>query len=390
MENGSQMTLDEFAPQIFPQQTSGASGSHARTSPSPESKSDFTETARRCFSELCTWLDNSKKKKDPLTCSLRTLKICLVLMEDGISPDFSLKWTGGGYDAEWSVLNSKYFGVPQNRERCFIIGHLRGRSTAEVFPVEGTNRADNICGIGHRRGYRRNTQIFDPDGITEALDTGAGGGRGHHTIEEIGIDVVGHTRLPKKNFGEDRERVLGSEGLCVTLRSTDYKDPTKVAIPAKDILTNPLYNSRGVVHDVNGISKTIIGAHAGNEPKVAIPVLTPDSANKRQNGRRFKKDGDEAYTLTGQDRHGVAVSIETSQELTVYVVWYPQKQCYIAIRKLTPKECFRLQGWTDDYFEKAQLVNSDSQLYKQAGNGVTVSVIAAIARGFHAEDQERD
>lgn len=50
------------------------------------------------------------------------------------------------------------------------------------------------------------------------------------------------------------------------------------------------------------------------------------------------------------------------------------------IRKLTPKECFRLQGWTDDYFEKAEFVNSDTQLYKQAGNGVTVNVIYEIAK----------
>lgn len=96
------------------------------------------------------------------------------------------------------------------------------------------------------------------------------------------------------------------------------------------------------------------------------------------------------FTLTGQDRHGVAVGIHTdetvsgifvkiSEELTVYAVWYEKYQCYIAIRRLTPKECFRLQGWTDDYFEKAAFVNSDSQLYKQAGNGVTVNVIQAIA-----------
>lgn len=50
------------------------------------------------------------------------------------------------------------------------------------------------------------------------------------------------------------------------------------------------------------------------------------------------------------------------------------------VRRLTPKECFRLQGWTDDYFEKAQFVNSDSQLYKQAGNGVTVNVIYEIGK----------
>lgn len=52
----------------------------------------------------------------------------------------------------------------------------------------------------------------------------------------------------------------------------------------------------------------------------------------------------------------------------------------IRIRRLTPRECFRLQGWTDDYFDKAEFVNSDNQLYKQAGNGVTVNVIYEIAQ----------
>lgn len=54
---------------------------------------------------------------------------------------------------------------------------------------------------------------------------------------------------------------------------------------------------------------------------------------------------------------------------------------------LTPKECFRLQGWPDDYFEKAEFVNSDSQLCKQAGNGVTVSVIKAIAEKLKLGDE---
>ena len=56
------------------------------------------------------------------------------------------------------------------------------------------------------------------------------------------------------------------------------------------------------------------------------------------------------------------------------------------VRKLTPKECFRLQGWPDEYFERAKFVNSDSQLYKQAGNGVTVNVIEAIAKRFEEEE----
>lgn len=61
------------------------------------------------------------------------------------------------------------------------------------------------------------------------------------------------------------------------------------------------------------------------------------------------------------------------------------------VRKLTPKECFRLQGWADDYTDKAMMVNSDSQLYKQAGNGVTVNVVRAIAERLkEIENDERD
>lgn len=151
---------------------------------------------------------------------------------------------------------------------------------------------------------------------------------------------------------------------------------------------------------VNGIVPTLRSEAHGNHPKAVLEVEVKEATTKcfaiarggrdavnlavpGSKTRRGRVGVDMANTLDTSCNQGIFVQI--SEELTVYAVWYPKKQCYIAIRKLTPKECFRLQGWTDDYFEKAQLVNSDSQLYKQAGNGVTVNVIEAIANKFKGE-----
>lgn len=278
-----------------------------------------------------------------------------------------------GYDAEWQLLNSKDFGVPQNRERVFIVGHLRGRSGRKIFPIGGSNEEANIKQIGNcmptaTRDNPNQGRVYDTSGIAPCLNKMDGGGR---------------------------------EPLICTNREKN---------------------------------------------KVAIPALTPDRVEKRQKGRMFKEDGEEMFTLTAQDRHGVMIPISMTQNkyketelantLTAsgpsrgrgnyspvngVMVREATKQGYaiaeegdsinleqpnsktrrgrvgkgvaqtlttscnqatldsMRIRKLTPRECFRLQGWTDEYFERAASVNSDSQLYKQAGNGVTVTVIKAIA-----------
>lgn len=88
----------------------------------------------------------------------------------------------GGYDAEWQVFNSADFGVPQNRERVFITGYLRGRSTAKVFPLERPDGEDRvqIMQIGQRPNANRENsgayRVYDPDGIAPTLTNMCGGG----------------------------------------------------------------------------------------------------------------------------------------------------------------------------------------------------------------------
>lgn len=310
-----------------------------------------------------------------------------------------------GYDIEWQLFNSKDWGVPQNRERVYTIGHFRARGRRKILPIRGNYTEISINQVmQYNTEKRENTnryRVYDEKGLAPCLGCMEGGGLEPH------IKIIGTTK------GED----------CTRLGQRDY------------------------VHDISGIMSCLTSTDFKQPKQIAIPVLTPDRLEKRQNGRRFKEDGEPMFTLTAQDRHGVMVREATkrgyaiategdsinleqpnsqtrrgrvgkgiAQTLTcscnqgvIKLFDIPkdvindnerQRRVYsekgiaptvlsrqdsskiynnMRIRKLTPRECFRLQGWTDMYFERAESVNSDSQLYKQAGNGVTVNIVYAIA-----------
>lgn len=333
-----------------------------------------------------------------------------------------------GYDAEWDVLDSAEV-VPQHRERIFIVGHLRGRCTRKVFPIirengEAIKAIKEVARINPDRHSSDANSVIDPSGISHTVTA-----HSYKDSPKIIVNQLGNISN-SKSFGGNPQigRVYGIDGIAPTLSTMqgggqepkilDDQGRTKKRL-------KPL-----------GISPTLRGQSHGNEPKVlvgkyertdygkqvrkdyeakkvklhrsqmrhltfkesntsnalttvqkdnmiAIPVSDPDRIKKQQNGRRFKTNGEPEFTLTGQDRHGVLTN-EGSPKDAIQD---------LRIRKLTPLECWRLQGFPDWAFNLAREAGlSDSQLYKQAGNSVTVPVIKAIAdgMGYNSEEETKE
>lgn len=149
---------------------------------------------------------------------------------------------------------------------------------------------------------------------------------------------------------------------------------------------------RGRIYSADGVSPALNTKQGGGlEPKIVChpdrtgddnlatklvcACLTPDRIEKRQNGRRFKNNEEPMFTLTGQDIHGIAEVDNMS----------------LRIRKLTPKECMRLQGVSDETTDK--LIDagiSDTRLYFAAGDAVTVNVVYEVAKKMKDVMDARD
>lgn len=122
------------------------------------------------------------------------------------------------------------------------------------------------------------------------------------------------------------------------------------------------------VHDPSYISPTINTMNGGGrEPKIALVGGVGEM--KSNNGTQFFQQ-DRIY-----DADNIALCQSANEQFNP---WYAVKHENLKIRKLTPKECWRLMGFTDEDYENASMVNSDTQLYKQAGNSIVVNVLMAI------------
>ena len=263
----------------------------------------FTDTRGTLFFEIC----RITSEKKPRMLFLENVK-GLLSHDNGETFRVILESLDElGYNVEWQVLNSKNFGVPQNRERVFIIGHLRESGGRTVFPIREIN--------------------------TE-LDS-VSGQRGQLMVERFPLKFM--TRNQKNIEGDYAFTVDGANTGGVIVHSMQPRSPDRPSLKYSSGGSVPLNRKDGYTYCLD----------SGNCQAVELPImntLTEATGNRAGSSKEFLKSVDNIKKTTGQ------------------------------IRRLTPVECERLQGFPDNWTDGV----SDTQRYKQLGNAVTVNVIQAI------------
>lgn len=317
------------------------------------------------FYEIMRLLAGRRKEDRPRWLLIENVKNLLSI---GNGFDFArllLEVGGYGYSLQWDTLNSKDYGVPQNRERVFIVcylGNIRGR---EIFPLKRTD-GENPCELKEiTQGVADAQRIYDGGGLARTLK-GESGGQGGKT----GLYAVRfrYTERGEKSREKGRMEPVEIANALTSKHCGDQTADCSNGVVCMSIKGQQLQEQIDTAPTIDTDCRNNL-----TRKQTCCAVLTPDREEKRQNGRRIKEPGEPSFTLTAQDRHGVALLDEN-----------------IRIRRLTPRECWRLQGFSDEYFEKAKAAGiSDTQLYKQAGNGVTVNVARAIGERLK-EVEEHD
>ena len=339
-----------------------------------------------------------------------------------------------GYHSQHQVLNAKDFGVPQNRERVFTVSIRNDLNVDFKFPEpqeltirlkdvleqqvdekyylsdEQTKRlkmttyntgsekvrvqdtdgeARTLCardykdpkcvrvgGLYDKDGSRHQAgSIYDPNGVCATLSTMQGG-------NQEPIIVASRDRNSDnpsdRSAGQKLEQRLEPNRQGITNTITSVQKDNYVAEPQVvkfgDLNRPGWHKENGVVLSPDRLATTIMAQSNNAVKKVAIKT-----ANKK--GYDIATDGDgvdlsypQSKTRRGRVGHGVSKTLMGADSMGTVDNY--------RIRKLTPKECWRLMGFDDADFRKAEQVNSNTQLYKQAGNSIVVNVLEAILKNL--------
>jgi DNA (cytosine-5)-methyltransferase 1 len=291
-----------------------------------------------------------------------------------------------GYNTYWQILNAKDYGIPQNRERVFLISIRKDLDNVKfVFPKGFDN--------GLRLKDLLDNEVDEKYYLSEKLQS-----RFVSKIE--GENIVG--RLPNgngTNFSNDM--VFGTDNNIGTLKATDYKDPKKILCGIDKSYNNPelIENANCITaREDRGISNRKAEGTAVIETNRCIQTGDLNYYNFDTMNRVYSKDGisPTLQTLQGGNRQPkILEDFYSNRDVREYTEYSPTlrsernglkvtDESSFKIRKLTPKECWKLMGFSSEQFDKAKSVGvSDSQLYKQSGNSIVTYVLYEIYKELY-------
>ena len=236
-----------------------------------------------------------------------------------------------GYNNYWRVLNAKDYGIPQNRERVFIVSIRRDVDEGDFqFPEKEPLML-------------RLRDMLEP---AESVDEKYYLSTEREGVRRLIAELETRYSLPAvAKIGE-------TPVLCQI--GNIAKDPSREHIPDR-------------IYDPSGLAPTLNTVGGGNlEPKIVIDGLTRDT--QKQRARVFNPSGLAASLISTDYKEPPQISVKIAE---------PGNTCGVRIRKLTPRECWRLMGFLDEEFDRVHGI-SNSQLYKQAGNSIVVNVLSAL------------
>ena len=299
-----------------------------------------------------------------------------------------------GYNSYYKVLNAKNYGIPQNRERVFTVSIRKDIDKGYEFPeeIELTKKlkdilekdvdekyylsdkliAGLIANTEHQKakGNGFTFETTDGDCVAKTITTKAGQRMTDNFIQVVGkLDIKGHDCV---------KRIYSKEGIAPTL--TDMQGGNRQ--PKIMIVGNymPSGHDASRIVDEKGIAPTV----KENHETVTATIIKPKLIN---NDKRLKRLVEKTEFKEGKvlnlDLYNQTTNEDISQCLTEPHHNTQRLFDGYRIRKLTPKECWRLMGFDDEDFEKAKAIpTSNTQLYKQAGNSIVVNVLEAVFKNL--------
>ena len=263
-----------------------------------------------------------------------------------------------GYNNYWKVINAKYCGVPQNRERVFCVS-IRKDVDYGLFSFE----ADFDNGI--RLKDILEDEVDEKYYLSKEVQDRFTPNKNKVPNGDNQLNILANVS-PNNHGGGN---VYDVNGLGRTLLARDYKDPIKILIEGN--VSPGGFKSMDIL-GIDDISKTLVANGGGNtEPKILVKEATKRGYKEAYPGDSINLEQPNSKTRRGRVGHQIANTLTTSCNQAVLSAEY-------RIRKLTPRECFRLQGVSDEDIKKIQstIVNgkliSNRQQYKLAGNSIVV------------------